>query len=118
MLACAALCLPISIEEANHALGLLEGLNQPIEKNPVKTAVAKFDAIFMVFAEGVHRLLLGGQYQELIAMNASATSDGITGYQGRSPWLVSSAPSTLRRSSLVQLAHDPFQAPSNPRVAP
>jgi len=29
------------------------------------------------------------RYQELIALNASATSSSIMGYQGRSPWLVS-----------------------------
>jgi hypothetical protein len=43
----------------------------------------------MVFAEGIHRLLQVVRYQELIAMNAPATSSSITGYQGRSPCLVS-----------------------------
>jgi hypothetical protein len=42
-----------------------------------------------VFAEGVHRLLQVVRYQDLIALNASATSTTITGYQGRSPCLVS-----------------------------
>ena len=44
--------------------------------------------MLVVFAEGVHRLLQVVRYQELIALNASATSNSITGYQGRSPWLV------------------------------
>jgi hypothetical protein len=30
-------------------------LNQPIEKNPVKTAVAEFYVILVMFVEGVHR---------------------------------------------------------------
>jgi hypothetical protein len=37
-----SLFIPIGVEEANDALGLLKGLNQPIEKNPVKTAIAEF----------------------------------------------------------------------------
>ena len=38
-------------------------LNQPVQKNPIETTVAKFDAILMVFAEGVHRLLQVVRYQ-------------------------------------------------------
>jgi hypothetical protein len=49
-----SLSIPIVVEEANHALRLLEGLNQPIEKNLVKRAVAEFYAILMVLVEGVH----------------------------------------------------------------
>jgi hypothetical protein len=82
------LALSIGIEETDHSLGLLKRLNQPVQKNPIETTVAKFDAILMVFAEGVHRLLQVLRYQELIALNASATSSSITEYQGRSPWLV------------------------------
>jgi hypothetical protein len=80
------LALPIGIEEADHSFGLLKRLDQPVQKNPIETTVAKFDAILMVFAEGVHRLLQVVRYQELTALNASATLT-ITGYQGRSPWL-------------------------------
>jgi hypothetical protein len=53
--------LPIGIKEADYPFGLLKRLNQAIQKNPIQTTVAKFNAILMVFAEGVHRLLLGGQ---------------------------------------------------------
>ena len=52
--------LSIGIKEADHSLWLLKRLNQPAQKNPIKTTVAKFNAIVMVFAEGVHRLFLGG----------------------------------------------------------
>src|SRR6516165_10137121 len=55
------LALPISVKETDYSFGLLKRLNQPIQKNPIETTVAEFDAIVMVFAEGVHRLLLGGQ---------------------------------------------------------
>ena len=48
--------LSIGIKEADHSLWLLKRLNQPVQKNPIKTTVAKFDAIVMVFSEGVHRL--------------------------------------------------------------
>src|SRR4029077_13942574 len=58
----------------------------------MEITVAKFDAMLMMFAEGVHRLLQVVRYQELIALNASATLNSITGYQGRSPWLVSAFP--------------------------
>jgi hypothetical protein len=49
---------PDKHEEANHAFGLLEGLNQSVEKNAVKTAVAEFYVIVVMFVEGVHRALL------------------------------------------------------------
>ena len=55
------LALAVSIKETNPSLRLLKGLNQSVQKNPIKTTVAKFDAILMVFAEGLHRWLLGGQ---------------------------------------------------------
>jgi hypothetical protein len=40
---------------------LLEGLNQSVQKDAVKTTVAEFYAILVMFAEGVHRLLLCGE---------------------------------------------------------
>jgi hypothetical protein len=40
---------------------LLKRLDQSVQKKPIKTTVAKFDAILMMFAEGVHRLLLCGE---------------------------------------------------------
>src|SRR6516165_12087909 len=49
------LAITIGVEKADHPFGLLEGLNQPIEKNPVKTAVAEFYVILVMFVEGVHR---------------------------------------------------------------
>jgi hypothetical protein len=38
----------------------MEGLNQSVQKDAVKTTVAKLYAILVMFAEGVHRLLLCG----------------------------------------------------------
>ena len=55
------LALAIGIKETDHSLGLLKRLNQPVQKNPIKTTVGKFDAIVIMLAEGVHRLLLCGQ---------------------------------------------------------
>ena len=42
------LTLPIGIEEADHSLGLLKRLNQSVQKNPIKTTVAKINAILVV----------------------------------------------------------------------
>jgi len=55
------LTLPIGIEEADHSLGLLKRLNQSVQKNPIKTTVAKINAILVVFAEDVHCWLLCGE---------------------------------------------------------
>jgi hypothetical protein len=50
------LALPIGFKEADHTLGLLKRLNQSVQKNPIKTTVGEFDAMLMMFAEGVHEL--------------------------------------------------------------
>jgi hypothetical protein len=55
------LALAIGIKEADYPLGLLKRLNQSVQKNPIKTTVGKFDAILVMLAEGVHRLLLCGE---------------------------------------------------------
>jgi hypothetical protein len=51
-----ALALAVGIKETDHSFGLLKRLNQSVQKNPIKTTVGKFDAILMMFAEGVHEL--------------------------------------------------------------
>jgi hypothetical protein len=35
------------VKEADHSLWLLKRLNQPVQKNPIKTTVAKSNAIVM-----------------------------------------------------------------------
>jgi hypothetical protein len=50
------LTLAIGIEKADYSLGLLKRLNQSIQKNPIKTTVGEFDAILVMFAEGIHEL--------------------------------------------------------------
>src|SRR6516164_6490743 len=49
-----AQALAVGIKETDHSFGLLKRLNQSVQKNPIKTTVGKFDAILMMFAEGVH----------------------------------------------------------------
>lgn len=44
----------VSIEETDHSLGLLEGLDEAVEEDPVETAVVQFDAMLMMLVEGVH----------------------------------------------------------------
>ena len=52
--------LAISIKETDHPFGLLKRLDQSVQKDPIKTTVAEFDAIFMMLVEGVQELLLCG----------------------------------------------------------
>src|SRR6516165_12599512 len=49
-----AQALAVGIKDTDHSFGLLKRLNQSVQKNPIKTTVGKFDAILMMFAEGVH----------------------------------------------------------------
>ena len=50
------LALTIGIEETDYSLGLLKRLDQSVQKDPIKTTVSEFDAILMMFAEGIHKL--------------------------------------------------------------
>src|SRR6476660_3471848 len=52
-----SLAAAISIEETNDSLGLLERLDQAVEQDAVKAAVVKFNAMLMMFVEGVHGVL-------------------------------------------------------------
>jgi hypothetical protein len=49
------------VEEAQHALGLLEWLDQSVEKKPVKTSVSELNATLVMLAESVHENLQCGQ---------------------------------------------------------
>jgi hypothetical protein len=53
--------LAIGVEEAQHRLGLLEGLNQSIQQEPIKTPIPELDAILVMLDEGVHGTLLCGE---------------------------------------------------------
>ena len=46
--------LPIRIEEANDPLWLLEGLNEPIQQNAIKTTILPTNAVLVMFMERVH----------------------------------------------------------------
>jgi hypothetical protein len=46
--------MPINTEKADHSLGLLEWLGQPVEQDPVKAPIAKADAVLVVLVKGVH----------------------------------------------------------------
>jgi hypothetical protein len=45
--------LPVAGEEADHPLGLLEGLDQPVDQDPVKTAIFEADATLVALIKGV-----------------------------------------------------------------
>jgi hypothetical protein len=45
---------PVGVEKADHPLGLLKRLDQAIEQDTVKAAVAKADTVPVMFVEGVH----------------------------------------------------------------
>ena len=82
--------LPIAVEKANHALGLLKRLDQPVEQDPVKAAVPEADALLVVVVKGVHSRLPRSRAGSIIPNSLIAlyrpTGEG---YQGQSPWLVS-----------------------------
>jgi hypothetical protein len=50
--------IPIGAEESDHALRLLEGLDEAVEQNPVKAAIPETNAVLVMFEECVHGKLL------------------------------------------------------------
>ncbi len=98
LVACHPFAFAIGIEKADDSLGLLKGLNQAVQKDSVKTPIAKFDAIFMMLVEVVHRSIsCVVEYQELTSFERfygfTTNPLSLKGYQGRSPWLVGAAAS-------------------------
>jgi hypothetical protein len=49
---------PIGVEEPQRPLGLLEGLNQSVQKDPIETSISELDATLVVLVENVHGDLL------------------------------------------------------------
>ena len=49
--------LSVAAEKADHPLGLLKWLDEPVEQDPVETAIAKADAVLVVVVKGIHRRL-------------------------------------------------------------
>ena len=49
--------LPVTAEKADHPLRLLKRLDQAVEQDPVETAIAEPDAVFVVFVKRIHRRL-------------------------------------------------------------
>ena len=52
------LSISIGIEEADYPFGLLEGLNESIQQDPIETSICELDATLVVLAESVHGDLL------------------------------------------------------------
>src|SRR5205814_2449333 len=95
---------PVGVEKADYPFGLLKRLDQAVEQDTVEAAIAKADAVPVMFVEGVH----GGPLIEtdsIIRHPISLYALRRAGYQGQSPWLVrpSSASSRTGRCS----AHGP-----------
>jgi hypothetical protein len=44
----------IDIEKAHDPLGLLKWLDEPVQQNPVKTPIAKANAVPVMLVKGVH----------------------------------------------------------------
>src|SRR5271166_4580997 len=97
--------IAIGTEEADDALGLLEGLNQAVEQDAVEATIARPNAMLMVLVEGVH--------EELQSVSTPKRTPATPlradayfyeqGYQGRSPWLVSFRPPGSRHNSAWRL---------------
>src|SRR5260370_32863916 len=49
---------PIGTEKADDPFGLLKWLDQPLHQDPVKTPIAKADAVPVMLVERIHRRLL------------------------------------------------------------
>lgn len=45
---------PIGSEKAHDPLGLLKGLDEPVQQDTVKTPIAKADAVLVMLVEGTH----------------------------------------------------------------
>ena len=75
----------VGVEEPEHTFGLLEGLDETVQENPVEASIPELDATLVVFVKGVHGALLCGEIpgayrHERLAKRTSLPSDG--GYQG------------------------------------
>jgi len=53
--------LSVGIKEPEHALGLLERLDQGVQQDSIKASIPKLDAILVMLVEGVHGALLCGE---------------------------------------------------------
>jgi hypothetical protein len=52
---------PVMVEEAQHALWLLEWLDQSVQQNAIKTPISELDATLVMLVEGVHGVVLCGE---------------------------------------------------------
>jgi hypothetical protein len=43
------------VDVSHDPLGLLKRLDKPVQQDPVKTPIAKADAVLVMFVEGIHR---------------------------------------------------------------
>jgi hypothetical protein len=50
--------IAIGVEESEYPFGLLEGLNQSVQKESIETSISELDATLMVLVESVHGDLL------------------------------------------------------------
>jgi hypothetical protein len=53
--------IAVDVEEAEYALGLLEGLDQSVQQNPIEASIVELDAILVLFEKGVHGNLQCGE---------------------------------------------------------
>src|SRR5262249_7351611 len=96
--------LPIGVEKAKYALGLLEWLYQSIQQHAIKAAVPELNAILVMLDEGVHSPLLCGEIPGAYRrerLRGQRSLCGLMGYQGRSPWLVRRPPMNVSLSPFV-----------------
>jgi len=62
--------MSVNVEKADHSLGLLKRLDEPVQQDAVKTAIIEADAVLVMIVEGVHdRLLLLGRHQDSLPMH-------------------------------------------------
>src|SRR5262245_38313907 len=64
------LAVAVGVEETEHALRLLERLDQSIEQKSIEASIGELNAILVVLEKGVHGNLPGVRYLEHTPVNA------------------------------------------------
>ena len=75
--------LPIGSEKTHDPLGLLKRLDKPVQQDPVKTPIAKADAVLVMFVEGIHCRPLMSEADNLAAAISSCACPNIRDIKGK-----------------------------------
>jgi hypothetical protein len=71
-----SLPLAIVVEETDHSFGLLERLDQTVQRHPVKATIVESDTILVMLEEGIHGNLQCGQIPDRKSTKLPTLKDG------------------------------------------